>query len=308
MQRRKFLKSFGGNSSLALLVPNLFHNDSLAKQRTLATNPVPLTIEWNAHIFSPNLSKYPFHRQATYQPDISSQPQDPLTDYLEKLKIRGIDRAVIVHPEPYGDDHTLVLDCLAREPERLRGTSLFYPRDPEAPKKLRALVKREPRIIATRFHALKGNEKYLTSFADKGVRDLWQQAFELDLVIELHIGPNYGRQAGEAIRAFPGCKVLIDHLAEPHLGNAVEYADILELAQLPNVFMKLSGLNHFSEDEPLFEDALAFTSRVIKEFGPDRMIWGSGSPSIVDKHVTGYTPKDIAKVRGGNIAELLNWS
>ena len=67
----------------------------------------------------------------------------------------GIDRAVLVHPEPYGDDPRLVLNCLEREPDRFKGTSLFYPRDPEARRKLAALVALEPRIVSTRFHASK---------------------------------------------------------------------------------------------------------------------------------------------------------
>ena len=264
-------------------------------------------IEWNAHIFSPDVQQYPFHPKATYQPDVSEQPDDPLAAYLHRLEEEGIDRAVIVHPEPYGDDHSLLLDCLKREPERLRGTSLFYPKDPKAPQKLAALVKREPRIMATRFHAHRGKETYLDSFADAGVRALWKKAADLNLIVELHIGPNYARQAGEAIRAFPGCKVLVDHLAEPHLGNAVEFAEVLELARLPHVYMKLSGLNHFAEDAPLYKSAQPFTRQVIEAFGPDRMVWGSGTPKIVDAHMQGYSETDINKVKGENLRRLLNW-
>lgn len=266
-----------------------------------------MVIEWNAHIFSPDVQQYPFHPQATYQPDVSKQPMDPLAAYLQRLDNEGIDLAVIVHPEPYGDDHSLVLDCLRREPERLKGTSLFYPQDPEAPRKLAELVKREPRIVATRFHAHRGKETYLDSFADSGVRALWKQAVDLGIIIELHIGPSYALQAGKAIQAFPGSTVLIDHLAEPHLGTGVEFANVLDLARFPNVYMKLSGLNHFAEDAPLYESARPFTRRVIEEFGPDRMVWGSGTPRIVDTHMKGYSEADIARVKGENLRRLLNW-
>jgi predicted TIM-barrel fold metal-dependent hydrolase len=286
-----------------LYKPVILNKESMSNT---SNNNEPV-IEWNAHIFSPDVNKYPFHKQAVYQPDVSKQPVDPLAAYLQRLDDEGIDRAVIVHPEPYGDDHSLILDCLKREPEHLMGTSLFYPKDPEAPRKLADLVKQEPRIIATRFHAHRGKEQYLDTFADPGVRALWKQAFDLGLIIELHIGPNYALQAAEAIKAFPGCKVLIDHLAEPHLGSGVEFANILELAKLPNVYMKLSGLGHFAEDSPLYESAIPFTSRVIKEFGPDRMVWGSGTPNIVDAHMKEYSKEEIAKVKGGNLAKLLDW-
>lgn len=264
-------------------------------------------IEWNAHIFSPDVQRYPLHEKATYHPDVSKHPEDPLEAYLKRLNEEGIDRAVIVHPEPYGDDHSLVLDCLQREPDRLRGTSLFYPKDPDAPRKLTELVKKEPRIVSTRFHAHRGKEAYLDSFADEGVRALWKTAADLNLIIELHIGPDYALQAAEAIRAFPGTKVLIDHLAEPHLGSGVEFAHVLDLAGFPDVYMKLSGLNHFAEDAPLYISALPFTKRVIQEFGADQLVWGSGTPKIVDAHMKDYSPEDISKVKGGNLRRLLEW-
>jgi predicted TIM-barrel fold metal-dependent hydrolase len=268
----------------------------------------PLTIEWNHHVFSPDLERYPFHPRASYRPDVSREAADPLTAYLERMEREGIDRAVIVHPEPYGDDHRLVLECLRREPERLRGTSLFYPRDPDAPAKLAALVAEEPRIVSTRFHAHRGKTEYLESFSDPGVQALWAKAVELGLIVELHIGPDYALQAAEAIRALPGAVVLIDHLAEPRMGNAVEYAHVLDLAELPDVYIKLSCLEYIAGDGPLYESARPFTRRVIEAFGPDRLVWGAGTPGIVHAHMVGYSEEDRAKVRGGNLARLLGWA
>ena len=81
-----------------------------------------MIIEWNNHIFSPDLQRYPFHSRATYHPDLSQKPIDPLQNYLDHMEREGIDRAVLVHPEPYGDNHQLILDCLKKEKERFRGT------------------------------------------------------------------------------------------------------------------------------------------------------------------------------------------
>jgi hypothetical protein len=84
----------------------------------------------------------------------------------------GIDRATLVQPEPYRDDHRLILSCLRREPERVKGTCLYYPKDQAAPDKMEELVTEQPNIIAIRFHAHRGKEMYLDSFADQGVRAL----------------------------------------------------------------------------------------------------------------------------------------
>ncbi len=305
MKRRNFVQTTAGSMlGMSITIPLSAPTPSPDRAKKRKDRVV---IEWNAHIFSPDTTKYPFHSKATYQPDVSEQPTDPLAAYLQRLDEESIDRAVIVHPEPYGDDHSLIIDCLRQEPDRLRGTSLFYPQDPSAPQKLAALVQEEPRIVSTRFHAHRGKEMYLDTFADQGVRALWQQAVDLGLVIELHIGPSYAKQVGETIRAVSGSKVIIDHLAEPHLGSAVEFAEVLALADLPDVYMKLSGLNHFAQDEPLYESAKPFTKRVIEAFGPDRVVWGSGTPEIVDTHMEEYSPEEIALVKGENIRKLLAW-
>ncbi|MBC8233204.1 amidohydrolase family protein [bacterium] len=266
-----------------------------------------MIIEWNTHIFSPDLQRYPFHQDAAYRPDVSNNPTDPLGAYLERMEEEGIDRAVLVHPEPYGDDHRLILECLEREPQLLKGTCLFYPKDSDAPRKMEELIAQQPRIIAARIHAHRGKEMYLDSFASPEVRALWEKALDLGLIIELHIGPNYARQVAEMLRAYPESTVLIDHLAEPHLGNAVEYADVLSLADFENVYMKLSGLNHFATDEPLYLSVRPFTRKVIEAFSPDRMVWGSGTPKIVDAHMEGYTETDKMKVKGDNLANLLKF-
>ncbi len=264
-----------------------------------------MIIEWNMHIFSVDTERYPFHPQATYTPDPTKRSPTPLTDYLAHMTSEGIDCAVLVHPEPYGDDHRLVLDCLRREPDRFWGTSLFYPSDPTAPDKLAALVAQEPRIISTRFHAHRGKRAYFENFDESGVVALWEKAAALGLIVELHIGPDYARQVSELIQRHPETPVLIDHLAEPHMGNAVEFADVLALARFENVYMKLSGLNHFATDAPLYLSARNFTRMVSDAFGADRMVWGSGAPSIVDAHLAHLSESERAKVKGRNLLDLL---
>jgi predicted TIM-barrel fold metal-dependent hydrolase len=138
-----------------------------------------MVVEWNTHIFSPDRERYPFHPQAAYTPDVSGAPADPLLAYLARMESQGIDRAVLVHPEPYGDDHRLIL--------------------------------------------------------------------------------------------------------------------------------KLSGLGHFAPDPPLYQSARPFTRRVIQAFGPDRLVWGSGTPEIVDAHMDSYREADRMKVKGNNLVHLLGF-
>ncbi|MBT7099682.1 hypothetical protein HN937_20065, partial [Candidatus Poribacteria bacterium] len=53
-----------------------------------------MIIEWNAHMFSSDTSRYPFHPRAAYTPDASRFEADPLAAYVERMEAFGIDRAV----------------------------------------------------------------------------------------------------------------------------------------------------------------------------------------------------------------------
>jgi predicted TIM-barrel fold metal-dependent hydrolase len=267
-----------------------------------------MIIEWNAHMFSSHTEIYPFHEQAAYTPKPEMLFDGPLSDYMSRMIEEGIDRAVLVHPEPYGDDHRLALDCVAERPDLFKTTALFYPKDDDAPAKLRNLVKENPdSIVAFRFHAHEGKRAYLDSFKDSNVRKLWKTAGDLGLVIELHIGPDYAADAAALAWEFPEFPVLVDHMAEAKYGSGPEYSDVLRMSELDNVYMKLSGLNHYADDEPLYESVVPFSRWVADAFGPDRMVWGSGTPKIVDTHLAHWSEVDREKVKGGNLQRLLGF-
>lgn len=263
-----------------------------------------MIVEWNPHMFSGDVERYPWHPRAAYIPSRDRWLADPLGTYLDDLDARGVDSAVIVHPEPYGDDHRLVLDCLEREPERIKTTCLFYPKDADAVDRMRALVTQHSRILATRFHAHRGKTTYLESFDKPYVRAMWKAAGDLGLIVELHIGPNYARQVSAAIAEYPDIPALIDHMAEPQSGTAEEYEDVLDLARFPNVYMKMSGLTHFSKEPEPHLDTKPLVNRVASAFGADRFVWSSGSPGLVDILLDSWSTEDRAKVKGETLARL----
>lgn len=88
------------------------------------------------------------------------------------------------------------------------------------------------------------------------------------------------------------------------MGDAVEYGDVLALADHDNTYMKLAGLNHFSDDAPLYEEVRPFTRWMVDAFGPERLLWGSGTPAIVDAHLSDYSAAERDRVKGGNALKL----
>lgn len=253
-------------------------------------------------MFSADLKCFPMQHDAAYMPKLH---EDPLDVYLQNMKQENIDHAVIVQASTYWDDHSLLLDCLHREPKKLHGTCLFRYGDQEAPRKMRDLVAAEPRIVAWRYYGVGGRTGELVERFDEWMLKQWREAIELGLIIELLINGKFALAAADAIRRMPDCIVLLDHLCEPHTTSAVEYAHVLDLSHFDQVYMKLSGLNHFAMDAPLFESARTITSQVATAFGPDRMVWGSGTPRIVDVQLAEFSESDRAKVKGENLFRIL---
>ena len=272
-----------------------------------------MIIEWNNHLFSADQERFPLHPdwkgKWPYEPNFPEG--HPLDAYRAHMDREGIDCAVLVQPGPYWEDHSLILDCLEREPKRLRGACLFRPELEDGPQRMAELVEQQPLFISVRFHMGGGQEIGPDSSLDPGFQALWVKALELGLIIELHIHSTFAFPVANMLRAYPESVAIIDHLAEagfPGTGTPVDFANMLDLAAFENVYMKLSGLNHFADDEPHYLSTRPFTRRVIAEFGPDQMVWGSGVPGIVDAHMPEYSEEDRAKVKGGNLQKLLRFT
>ena len=264
-----------------------------------------MVIEWIHHLFSSDIARYPFCAQAAYVPGLAMRHTDPLAAYLDDMRRSGIDCAVLVQPEPYGDDHSLVLDALQREPERFRAVAHMLPNNPGAAQRLKELVKRERRFVAARLHLHRGKELYFSSFQDESVRDLWRAAADLGLIMELHIGPNVVAQARALIEQYPSLPVVVDHFGEPQFGTIPEFADVLALAECANVYIKLSAIEYLSSAAPLFLTVRSFTRQLAARFGPQRLLWGGDGAAWVHAHLDDWPAADRALVLGGNAQRLL---
>lgn len=264
-------------------------------------------IEWEQHLFSRWTSWFPFAVEAPYLPDVRFLPASPAIDYIRSLDARGIDAGVIVQPEPYGQDHRLLLYCLALEQQRFKAACLCVPGDPAAIQKLETLVHAEPRIVAQRFHAFRGRKPYFQNWTDKPVVSLWHKAGELGLIIELHISPEQAPMVDRCLDSLPGYPVIIDHLCEPGLGSPAEYAAVMRLARYPHVHMKLSSLARIGRELGSREALQQLVSRVVEAFGAERLVWGGGTLEELDALLIGLDGQQRDLIKGGNLERLLRW-
>ena len=84
------------------------------------------TCDTHIHVFGP-AARYPLAAKRDYTP-----VEATLADYAGLMDAYGIGRAVLVQPSVYGTDNSLVLDTLARDPERLRAVAVIPPISPRS--------------------------------------------------------------------------------------------------------------------------------------------------------------------------------
>jgi predicted TIM-barrel fold metal-dependent hydrolase len=272
-----------------------------------------LLIDTHIHLFASDQNRFPYHPNAVYRP-----PAQPLEDYVKFVREAKLDHSIIVHPEPYQDDHRYLEYCFLNEPSRLffKGTCLFDPIDPRTPERMETLAQRWPgRIVALRIHE---NHKPGTLPTASGAirdRDLrhpamkvaWRKAHSLGLAIQMHFIPYYAGQIAALAGEFRDGPVILDHLARSGEGTPAEYEEVLKMAKLPHVYMKFSGVGYSSKKGYPYPDVKPLVRRTFDAFGPDRMIWGGLGMKMADfdKNITMFdmlldfaSETDRAKIRG----------
>ncbi len=274
------------------------------------------------HLFADDQKRFPYHRNATYRP-----PPKPVEGWSAFVREAKIDHTVIIHSEVYQDDHRYLEYCFEHEPSPgfFKGTCLFDPIDPKTPDRIGELARKLPgRIVGIRIHVLHARGMPPTSTGPMRDRDLlstgmnntWRKMHDLGLAIEMQTIPCYAPAVSDMASGFRDMPVLIDHLCLPNRGTAEEYEDVLKLAKLPRVYMKVASVNGASRQGYPYLDAKPLVRRLYDAFGPDRLIWdayGGDLPgfekqlALIDLMFDFAPEADRVKIRGLNAMKLFGF-
>jgi predicted TIM-barrel fold metal-dependent hydrolase len=229
----------------------------------------------------------------------------------------GVDFAVVVHPEPYQDDHRYLEHCLGVGGERLKGTCLFFADRPGSVDSMPGLVARNPgKIVAARVHAYAPDR--LPPFGSKELRDLWRTATELGLAVQLHFEPRYAPGFEPLIQEFADTTVVIDHLGRPMQGTIAEHDVVVRWSRFDNTVMKVSSIPE--QNRYPHRDVRPVIRRLTDAYGADRMIYGGGFGADADggsyrayrqrvSDLLGHlSAADRAKILGGTAARLYRFT
>lgn len=266
-------------------------------------------VDTHLHCFGGTSSAFPYHARAPYQPAAEASPEH----LLNCMDGAGVDFAVVVHPEPYQDDHRYLEHCLRVGGNRLKGTCLFFADRPGSVDRMEPLVKRNPeQIVAARVHAYAPDR--LPPFGTKELRHLWKTASDLGLAMQLHFEPRYAPGLEPLIKEFSDTTVVIDHLGRPMQGTIKEHDVVVRWSRFPNTVMKVSAIP--DQNSYPHRDARPIIHRLTDAFGPARMIYGGGFNAqatgesyrayreMIGSLLTHLSADDRAKILGGTATKL----
>lgn len=305
LNRRQLIRSAAG------IVPISTMLDGTAITSAAETSSV--VVDTHLHCFGGQDVRFPYHAQAPYRPDVTATPEH----LLKCMDGAGVDFAVIVHPEPYQDDHRYLEHCLNVGGTRVKGTCLFFADRPGSVDAMGPLVKRNPgRIVAARVHAYAPNR--LPPFGTNELRQLWKTAANLGLAIQLHFEPRYAPGFEPLIKEFSGTRVVIDHLGRPMQGTIPEHDVVVRWSRFGNTVMKVSSLP--DQNSYPHRNVKPIIRRLTDAFGADRMIYGGGfKAQATGESYRGYRQQvanllshlsagDQAKILGGTSAKLFGFT
>jgi L-fuconolactonase len=158
---------------------------------------------------------------------------------------------------------------------------------------------------------------------------LFEVAAELGLNFNIYTRSTQVRHIGLLAAAFPQVKISLDHLGIcPSTPMSVDswqrprfdqetlppasYPQVMELAQYPNVYIKVSGEYAFAKTPYPYPDMKSMVEQVYQHFGAERMMWCSDFPWIVqmpgygkltallEQHLPELTAVEKALIMGGN--------
>lgn len=294
------------------MASNLTRREALlsltASTGALFAAPAALTIESHVHLFDP--ARIPYAPDAPYQPAAYT-----LEDHLALADAASLAHSIIVHPEPYQDDHRYLEYCFAHEPRPgyFKGTCMFDPLRNDTPERMRALADRWPkRIVALRIHEMSMTPEASGPIRNRDMKDprmkaCWQAVSSMGLAVQMHFIPGQAPAIHRLAAEFSETTVMLDHMGRPGQGTEPEYREVLKLAELPRVILKFSGWEYYKGDLG------QLTRRLYETFGPDRMVWGmlGNTPADYrklsaqfDRLLAFVSEGDRAKIRGGNAQRL----
>lgn len=202
------------------------------------------------------------------------------SDVQPELERFGIGGTILVQAsDSYAD--TFFLASVAKTTAQIRGVVGWVPLDRPA----EAIVALEAyaalpiiRGIRALTHGYQELDWIARSSVDQSLAAMAERGLTLDYV---GTGPEHRAAILQVARAHPSLNIVLDHFTKPDIagGEWEPWAEpMTELAKLPNVYAKVSGLNTLSKPGWSPSDWKPYVHFMLEQFGSHRLMVGSDWP------------------------------
>jgi predicted TIM-barrel fold metal-dependent hydrolase len=271
-----------------------------------------LIVDSQIHIWE-NGKMSPHHRQdATYSAEAA----------LAEMATAGVDCAVLHPPSALGEAaNVTAVEAVKRYPDRFCILGHFDLQSPDR-EEIVAHWRERPGMLGFRYTFSEPHQK--SWWTDGSLDWFWKACEKADLRIGLLASGKNIQAFGKIAERHPGLRMHIDHIGRgggrADLKDDAAYANLSEmlaLAKLPNVAVKLSGAPSTSSEPYPYRNIHPYLQRIVETFGADRCFWGTDitrMPCSYKHCVTMFTEempwlkgRDLERVMGGAIVDWLGW-
>jgi 2-pyrone-4,6-dicarboxylate lactonase len=255
---------------------NTFHEPPriagpVARPKKPHTMPPAGAWDAHAHVFGP-AGKFPYKPGRGYTP-----PDAPVENFVALLDHLGCSHGVVVQGNAHGYDNRVVLDALARYPQRLRGVAITDTRI--APATLRDWHKAGMRGL--HFHLFEKKQNYVRGVGLDVFEVFRKTMAELGWVMQIFCDWRLLQDVAPTLRVIAReLPVIVDHYGMVEAARGVNEPNFQARVKLVGdgaVHVKLSAPYRFSTQFPDYADARPFHDALLRA-NPERLLWGTDWP------------------------------
>jgi L-fuconolactonase len=228
----------------------------------------------HAHIYSDDLQRYPM----IAQPFRPASGLGTVGHLRLDMAASGVKRVVAVQATTaYGWDNRFLVEAARDNAPWMVGVCTLDAENPASPALLRHYVTAN-NVRGLRSYAAPERDGHLDH---PGVEALWATAEELGIVVCVRIHVEHADELEIMLRRHRALRVVLDHCMYPRAEQGRQSKTmrrVLQLAQHPNLYAKLTWLVESSAQDHPFADTYPLMRAVLAAYGPERCIWGSDFP------------------------------
>jgi predicted TIM-barrel fold metal-dependent hydrolase len=242
-------------------------------------------IDIHPHVVSTDTTRFPLSPIGEQQSDWSQQRPVTYEAMIQAMDAAGVAKSAVVQASSvYAFDNSYVAAAVAAHPKRFTGVFSVDLIAPDAVDRMKHWIAKG--LTGMRLYTAGTSLPEQTVwFADPKTYPAWAFAAEAGIPVCMQMRAKGFPQLTPMLERFPNVRFIIDHLERTEMADGPPYAaaaPLFELARHPNVFLKVTHRN-FEEARNGRATPETFFARLVKEFGANRIAWGSNFPAAKQK-------------------------